>query len=83
MFLSKISTGPRRKLGIIATETTAVLKRLLITKKSEGVYSFEPDLILHSNTNTPSGSTEIPQYRYYERPTPVVFITGEGLPAKM
>jgi hypothetical protein len=82
MLLSKISIASRKKLGTIATKTTAVLKRLLITKKSEGVYTFEPDLVLHSNA--PSfGSTEIPQNSYYERPTPVVFISGEGLSAKM
>jgi hypothetical protein len=82
MFLSKRSIAPRKKLGTIATETTAVLKRLLITKKSVGVYTFEPDLVLHSNAPS-SGSTEIPQNPYYERPTPVVFISGEGLSAKM
>lgn len=82
MLLSKISIGSRRKLPYIATETTTVLKRLLITKKSEGVYSFEPDSILHSNAPA-SDLTVTPQDPYYERPTPVVFIAGEGLPAKM
>lgn len=86
MFLSIISIVSKRKLRENVRLTATVLKRLLITKKSEGVYSYEPDLMLHTSAPTSdsdSNSTGIPQNPYYERPTPVVFICGEGLPAKM
>jgi hypothetical protein len=44
-------------------------KRSFITEEAGGVYSFGPDL------GSPSD--------HYERPTPVVFISGEALSADM
>lgn len=51
-------------------------KRLLITQRDEGVYSFAPDLV-------PFDSTTDRQSIQYERPTPIIFISGECVTAKM
>ena len=47
-----------------------LVTRSIVTKVREGVHSFEPNL---------SRDT----LKYYERPTPIIYISGECLPAEM
>ena len=63
-----------------------------MTKMKEGVYSFEPDLPGHpsdaednEHINAPdlSAGAVTAVTAYYERPTPLIFISGESLTAKM
>ena len=66
-------------------------KRLLMTKMKEGVYSFEPDLPGQSSdddnqeksASDPSAAAADAVIDYYERPTPIIFVSGESLTAKM
>ena len=73
--------------------------RKMITQETPGVYRFGPDLnsldetkVIDRNVN---GSTDevintfgdvysaVPSTLYYERPTPVIFVSGEALSADM
>jgi hypothetical protein len=67
-------------------------KRLLMTKMKEGVYSFEPDLpgqTSDGDDNQERSATDLSAAAaddvidYYERPTPIIFVSGESLTAKM
>ena len=67
-------------------------KRLLMTKMKQGVYSFEPDLPGQSsdsddkqerNASDFSAAAADAVIDYYERPTPIIFVSGESLTAKM
>ena len=63
-----------------------LLKRTLMTKLKDGVYSFEPDLPSQSSdseTIEEKTVTDGLSTVYYERPTPVIFVSGECLTAKM
>ena len=55
----------------------ALSRRSLISQRGDGIYTFEPDLVPFSDvTDTDSTS-------HYERPTPVIFISGECVTANM
>lgn len=63
-----------------------------MTKMKEGVYSFEPDLPGQSsdgNHNQERSASDLSAAAadavtdYYERPTPIIFVSGESLTAKM
>lgn len=88
-----------RKKNQIPKQNWRILCRSLITQETPGVYSFGPDLNPHNETQIvdktniesadeiinsfKDANSEIPSNSFYERPTPVIFVSGEALSADM
>ena len=76
-----------------------IICRKLISQETPGVYSFGPDLnssdvtqVIERCDNGPRDAVistfgyinlKSPQNSYYERPTPIIFLSGEALGADM